>query len=420
MSKITNRVKKLSYLLLMMMALVACNDDKKDEEIADNIKKKEVKAPAIVKEFGFTLNDYDVVRDTIKAGDSFGIILGSHGVNPAKIFEIVEKVRDTFNPRRIVLGKPYVILKERDSAHTPRAFIYQNDLVNYTVVNLEDSISAYTSRKALTIKKRDVSGVINSSLSQTIAEEGLSSLLAHEMNNIYQWSIDFFRLQKGDRFKLVYNERYIDDTIYAGIENIEAAVFYHEDKPYYAFNYKADSTSGSFDYYDEKARPLQSFFLKAPLNFSRISSRFSPRRYHPVQKRWKAHKGTDYAAPYGTPIWSTANGVVIASSYTAGNGNYVKVKHNGTYTTQYLHMSKRAVRKGQHVKQGEIIGYVGSTGLATGPHVCYRFWVNGVQVDPFRQNLPSAEPIDEKYVPSYFAAIEPLKEELEKIEFKEI
>ena len=403
----------------MMMALIACNNETKKGDIADNVK-KEVKAPAVVKEFGFTLNDYEVVRDTIKAGDSFGIILGSYGVDPAKIFQIVEKVRDTFNPRKIILGKPYVILKKRDSAHTPKAFIYQNDLVNYTVVNLSDSIDAYTARKPLSIKKRDVSGVINSSLSETIADEGLNYLLAHEMNNIYQWSIDFFRLQKGDRFKLVYNERYIDDTIYAGIENIEAAVFYHEDKPYYAFNFKADSTSGSFDYYDEKARPLQSFFLKAPLNFSRISSRFSPRRYHPVQKRWKAHKGTDYAAPYGTPIWSTANGVVIASSYTAGNGNYVKVKHNGTYTTQYLHMSKRAVKRGQRVKQGDIIGYVGSTGLATGPHVCYRFWVNGRQEDPFRQNLPSAEPLDEKYVPAYFAAIEPLKKELKKIDFKDI
>ncbi|MGB7842092.1 MAG: peptidoglycan DD-metalloendopeptidase family protein, partial [Salinimicrobium sp.] len=353
-------MKKLSYLLVMMMALIACNNETKKGDIADNVK-KEVKAPAVVKEFGFTLNDYEVVRDTIKAGDSFGIILGSYGVDPAKIFQIVEKVRDTFNPRKIILGKPYVILKERDSAHTPKAFIYQNDLVNYTVVDLGDSIGAYTARKPLSIKKRDVSGVINSSLSETIADEGLNYLLAHEMNNIYQWSIDFFRLQKGDRFKLVFNERYIDDTIYAGIENIEAAVFYHDDKPYYAFNFKADSTSGSYDYYDEKARPLQSFFLKAPLNFSRISSRYSPRRYHPVQKRWKAHKGTDYAAPYGTPIWSTANGVVIASSYTAGNGNYVKVKHNGTYTTQYLHMSKRAVKKGQRVKQGDVIGYVGST-----------------------------------------------------------
>ena len=401
-----------------MMALTACNDDPKDEEIADN-SITEKPAPAIVKEYGYVLNDYEVVRDTIRNGDSFGVILGTHGVNPNRIFEIVNKVRDTLNPRRIVVGKPYVILKERDSAQTPKAFIYENDLVNYTVVDLSDSVAAYTAKKPVTITKRTVAGVINSNLSETMQSEGLNYLLTHEMSNIYQWSIDFFRLQKGDRFKLVYTERYISDSIYAGIENIEAAVFYHQDKPYYAFNFMVDSVAGGRDYYDEKARPLQSFFLKAPLNFTRISSRFSPNRFHPVQKRWKAHKGTDYAAPHGTPIWSTANGVVVASSYTAGNGNYVKIKHNDTYTTQYLHMSKRAVKQGQRVKQGDVIGYVGSTGLATGPHVCYRFWKNGVQVDPFRQNLPSAEPIEDKYVESYFAAIEPLKNELEKVEFKE-
>lgn len=400
-----------------MMALTACNDDAKKEEIADNI--IEEPAPAIVQEYGFVLNDFDVVRDTIRSGDSFGLILGMHGVNSNKIFEIVNRVRDTLNPKRILVGKPYVILRERDSAKTPKAFIYENDLINYTVVDLRDSINAYTSKKPVTIAKRTFSGVINSSLSQTIQEEGLSNLLAHEMSNIYQWSIDFFRLQKGDRFKLVYNERFINDSIYAGIESIEAAVFYHQEKPYYAFNFTVDSVSGARDYYDEKARPLQSFFLKAPLDFFRISSRFSPNRFHPVQKRWKAHKGTDYAAGHGTPIKSTANGVVIASSYTAGNGNYVKIKHNETYTTQYLHMSKRLVKVGERVKQGDIIGKVGSTGLATGPHVCYRFWKNGVQVDPFRQNLPSAEPIDDKYIPSYFAVIEPLQEELGRIEFKD-
>jgi murein DD-endopeptidase MepM/ murein hydrolase activator NlpD len=402
---------------MLMMVITACNNQEEKPEIADNT--SEIKAPAIVKEFGFVLNDYEVVRDTIRSGDSFGLLLGTHGVDPNKIFEVVNKVRDTFNPRRIVLGKPYTILKKRDSAQTPEVFIYENDLINYTVVDLRDSVSAYTAKKPVTVKKRTVAGVINSSLTETIQDEGLSYLIAHEMSNIYQWSIDFFRLQKGDRFKLVYNERFINDTIYAGIENIEAAVFYQGDKPYYAFNYSVDSISGERDYYDEKARPLQSFFLKAPLNFTRISSRFSPKRFHPVQKRWKAHKGTDYAAPHGTPIWSTANGVVIASSYTAGNGNYVKIKHNGTYTTQYLHMSKRAVRQGERVKQGDIIGYVGSTGLATGPHVCYRFWKNGVQVDPFRQNLPAAEPIEDKYIPSYFAAIEPLKNELNKIQFKD-
>ncbi len=411
-------MKKFSYLLLLMMALTACNDLPKNDEIADNVE-TEKPEPAIINEYGFILNDFEVVRDTIRNGDSFGVILGTHGVDPNKIFEIVNKVRDTLNPRRIVVGKPYVILKERDSARTPKAFIYENDLVNYTVVDLRDSINAYTAKKPVTITKKTVAGSINSSLSEAMQEAGLNYLLAHEMSNIYQWSIDFFRLQKGDRFKLVYNEKYINDTIYAGIENIEAAVFYHEDKPYYAFNFMVDSISGSRDYYDEKARPLQSFFLKAPLDFFRISSRFSPNRFHPVQKRWKAHKGTDYAAAHGTPIKSTANGVVIASSYTAGNGNYVKIKHNETYTTQYLHMSKRAVRQGERVKQGEVIGYVGSTGLATGPHVCYRFWKNGVQVDPFRQNLPSAEPIDDKYIPAYFAAIEPLKEKLGQIKFKE-
>ena len=401
---------------MLMMAFTACNDKPK-AEIAENSVKE--KAPALIKEYGFTLNDYNVVRDTIRSGDSFGVILGRNGIDPAKVFEIVEKVRDTFNPRKIILGKPYVILKEKDSAMSPKVFIYQNDQINYTVVDLRDSIAVYTAKRPVKIVKKEVAGIIESSLFETMQDEGLSNLLALEMNNIYQWSIDFFRLQEGDRFKLVYNERYIDDSIYAGIENIEASVFYHQDKPYYAFGYKTDSASKKVDYYDEEARPLRSFFLKAPLDFFRISSRFSPNRFHPVQKRWKAHKGTDYAAAYGTPIKSTANGVVIASSYTAGNGNYVKVKHNGTYTTQYLHMSKRAVKQGQRVSQGQVIGYVGSTGLATGPHVCYRFWVNGVQVDPFRQNLPSADPIEKKYMPSYFAAIEPLKKELETIDFEE-
>lgn len=411
-------MKRLSYLLMLMIAVTACNEAPKEPEIAQKVEEKP--EPVKVEEYGFVMNDFEVVRDTVRSGDFFGLILGKHGLEPGKVFQIVEQTKDTFDPRKIVLGKPYVVLKEKDSAQTPYAFIYENDRINYTVINFRDSISAYKAKKPVTVTKKVVSGVINSSLSEAIEQEGLNYILAHEMNNIYQWSIDFFRLQKGDKFKLIYNERYINDSIYAGIEGIEAAVFMHQEKPYYAFSYSADSLAGGTDYYDEEARPLQSFFLKAPLNFSRISSRFSPNRYHPVQKRWKAHKGTDYAAPHGTPIWSTANGVVVASGYTAGNGNYVKVKHNNTYTTQYLHMSKRAVKVGHRVKQGDVIGYVGSTGLATGPHVCYRFWVNGRQVDPFRQNLPSAEPLEEELIPSYFAAIEPLKLELGEVEFKSI
>ena len=411
-------MKKLGLLIMLMLAFVACNDEEKDQAVNEEVKKK--KLPPVEKEYGFVLNDYEVVRDTIESGDSFGFIMDQNGVGHGKVFEISNKVKDTFNPARITAGKKYMILKAKDSAKTPKYFIYENDKINYTVVSIGDSIYAETKKRPVTIKKKEISGVIVSSLSEAMQTQGLSNLLVYELSNIYQWSIDFFKLQKGDQFKMVYHEKYIDDTVFVGVEKVDAAVFKHSDKPFYAFRYLSDTISGKPSFYDEEAKALQSFFLKAPLDYSRISSRYTKRRFHPVQKRWKAHLGTDYAAAYNTPIVSTANGTVIASSYTSGNGNYVKIRHNSKYTTQYLHMTKRAVRNGQTVKQGDVIGYVGSTGLATGPHVCYRFWVNGRQVDPYRQNLPSAKHIEEELKDEYFAHIEPLKEELEQIPYKSI
>jgi len=404
---------------LVILTFTACNDDIEEKEQALNKVKKE-KAPPVIKEYGFVLNDFEVVIDTVKSGDSFGDILDKQGVSRGKVYEISQKIKDTFNPAKIIVGKKYTILKSKDSVNSPEFFIYQNNKIEYTVVNIGEEVSARIERKPVSVKKRTVSGVITSSLSEAMQNQGLSNLLVYELSDIYQWSIDFFKLQKGDQFKMVYNERYIDDTIFAGIEDVEAAVFKHSDRPYYAFQYEVDSISGQHNFYDEEAKSLQSFFLKAPLNYSRISSRYTKRRFHPVQKRWKAHLGTDYAAAQGTPIVSTADGTVLSSSYTSGNGNYVKIKHNGTYTTQYLHMSKRNVRSGQRVKQGDVIGYVGSTGLATGPHVCYRFWVNGRQVDPYRQNLPTAKHIEEEHKEEYLASIESLKRELDGISFKNI
>lgn len=411
-------VKKIAYACgaLFMLALTACQNNLKEdnEEIAQVLEPKPV-----VKEYGFVIDNYDVERYVIEPGDNFGAILDKQGVDKSKIFEITEKVKDTFNPAKIVAGKKFVILKAKDTTATPKAFIYENSKTDYTVVKLDGPISAYTASKPVTVKKKVVSGIINSSLSQTIQELGVSPLLTYELSNIYQWSIDFFTIQKGDHFKIIYTEKYINDTIFAGIDNVEAAVFYQGNKPYYAFQYQTDSVTGATDFYDENARALRSFFLKAPLDYFRISSSYSGRRFHPVQKRWKAHLGTDYAAPHGTPIMSTANGVVIKAGYTAGNGNYVKVKHNGTYTTQYLHMSKIRVKQGQRVKQGDILGNVGSTGLATGPHVCYRFWVNGKQVDPYRQNLPSAEEIKKELKPMYLMAVQPIKKQLDLFEMQE-
>jgi murein DD-endopeptidase MepM/ murein hydrolase activator NlpD len=403
-------VKRIVLLLLVVLSVIGCKDDPKGP-----VSEPVVVAPVITEAFGYVLNDYEVIRDTIKFGDTFGVIMDRQGVSPGKVFQIVDKVKDTFNVARIGAGKPYTILKSKDTTQQAQVFIYQPNRIDYVVVDFRDSIKAWRGKMPVSHKRKVASGIITSSLSQAMEDEGLSQALVHELSSVFQWTVDFFKLQKGDHFKVIYNEKYINDTIYAGIENIEATILNHYGRDYYGFLFQTDSIRGIWDYYDENANTLRSFFLKAPLQFSRISSRYSKNRFHPVQKRWKAHLGTDYAAPHGTPIMTTANGVVVESSYTSGNGNYVKVKHNNTYTTQYLHMSKRAVKVGERVKQGDVIGYVGSTGLATGPHVCYRFWYNGTQVDPYAIKLPAAEPIKEELKALYFEHIKSLKQEIDQV-----
>ena len=235
-------------------------------------------------------------------------------------------------------------------------------------------------------------GEIHSSLSESAEDLGISPKVSVKLSEIYAWTIDFFKIQKGDSYKVYYENNYIDGE-YIGIGRVLAAEFTHKEQKFYAFYYEQNDSEG--EYFDEKGRTLHKAFLKAPLDFYRISSRYSRNRKHPVTGKWKGHFGTDYAAPKGTPIMTTANGTIHLASYSKGNGNFVKVKHNSTYTTQYLHMSKikPGIRKGVYVKQGETIGYVGSTGLATGPHVCYRFWKNGRQVDPYLEQLPPGDPI---------------------------
>ncbi|GAK98978.1 M23 family metallopeptidase [Nonlabens ulvanivorans] len=404
--------KFLVIALVLGISLTAC----KEKEVYVEPEVAEVVVP--VMQYGFDLNNYEVVTDTVKSGDTFGNIIDPHLVDGQSIFKAAEELDAVYSVRRIQVGKPYKILKRKDSLGTPEAFIYEPTKMDYVVLNFADSLKAYKDKHPLKFVRKTASGVINSTLSEAMEEEGLGMAAIYELSDIYRWSIDFFRLQKGDRFKMIYTERYINDSIYAGIESIEAAVFETDKTPFYAFDFKTDSINNISDYYDENGKTLRSFFLKAPVNYSRISSRFTKRRFHPVQKRWKAHKGTDYAAAYGTPIVSTANGVVIKSGYTRGNGNYVKVKHNNTYSTQYLHMTKRKVKVGQRVKQGQVIGTVGSTGLATGPHVCYRFWVNGKQVDPYKQNLPSADPLPNEKMEDYLNFIQPLKDEIDLLSFK--
>jgi murein DD-endopeptidase MepM/ murein hydrolase activator NlpD len=396
----------------LLFAFIGC---KKDENTAKP-KQAAVKKEPIVKEFGFTLNDFKVVHDTIENGDTFGKLLGDEGYDAAGVHKITEAIKDSFDLRDIRVGKAFTMLKDKKAPHGLQVFVYQPDVTSYYVVDLRDTIAkAYKKVRPMTIKRRVIVAEIEGSLAETLANAGATPALSHELSDIYAWSIDFFKIQKGDKFAVAVNEKYIDGTQYAGLENIESAYFEYKGKRIYAFPFKRDPNAKKVDFYDEEGKVLKSMFLKAPLKFSRISSRFSPRRFHPVQGRWKAHNGTDYAAPHGTPIMTTANGVVERTGYTAGNGNFVKVKHNGQYATQYLHMSKILVRQGQRVTQGDVIGKVGSTGLATGPHVCYRFWKNGVQVDALRMKLPSSEPMNAKDKPRFMEYMTPLKKELDSL-----
>ena len=389
---------------------MACN--KKEEKKALPIKKSE----PIVIEFGFKLNDYDVIRDTIESGDTFGSILATQNLGTNEEHVITEKVKDSINLRNIRVGKQFTLLRTKDSAKVLKAFIYKADISHFYVVDLRDSIIAYKKQLPITIKRRTIATEIDGSLSATLAQAGVQPSMAQNLADIYAYSVDFFKIQKGDRFAVTFNEKYINDTIYAGVESLEASFFIHKGKKIYAFPFKQDTTSRRVDFYDEEGKVLKNMFLKAPLKFGyRISSKFSKNRFHPVQKTFKAHKGTDYAASSGTPIVTTASGVVERTGYTAGNGNYVKVKHSSTYATQYLHMSKILVRNGQRVSQGEVIGKVGSTGLATGPHVCYRFWKNGVQVDPLAQKLPNSESMNAKFKSRFMLEMAPLKKELDSI-----
>jgi len=388
---------------------MSCGEEK-PEKTSEIIKEK------IITQFGYTLNNFTVKKDTVKSGDSFGSILENNNLFYPQIYNIVQKAKKVFDVRKINIGKPYTILFSKDSLKTPKVFIYQPNLIDYVVVSLTDSLWAEKKSKAVELLEFEAEGVITSSLSETMEEKKLSPLLSNELSEIYAWTIDFFRLEKGDNFKIIYSAKFVDDSIYVGLNRIHSAYFEHRGKPFYAIEFETDSKRGLFEYFDENGKNLRRAFLRAPVQFSRISSRYNLKRKIAYYGRIRPHFGTDFAAPRGTPIRATASGTVVKSSYTRGNGNYVKIKHNGTYSTQYLHMDKRGVKVGQFVKQGDYIGTVGMTGNTSGPHVCYRFWKNGKQVDPLRQKLPEAKPISKELKKRFLTYMLPVKNQLDSIE----
>ncbi len=410
------RIKGLICTLLFFLNFQACKTDDTSNETPQLESDQEVEE---LMEFGYNLNNFTVVRDTIKPGDTFGLILERNNISYPKIYEIAERAKDTFDIRKLQIGKPYTLLCSKDDSKEPQCFIYQPNREDYVVIEFCDSILADKEKKPVTIRRKEASGIITDNLSMTMERQGLPIQLIYDLSDIYAWTVDFWRLQKGDRFKVIYNQKFIDDTISTGIHSIEAAYFEYRNENFYAFNYTIDSTKRIADYFDENTESLRRTFLQAPVQFSRISSRYNLNRriaYYGYKRR--PHKGTDFAAPVGTPIMATANGTVSESARRGGNGNYVKIRHNPTYSTQYLHMSRRAVKVGDYVNQGDVIGYVGMTGNTAGPHVCYRFWKNGKQVDPFRQKLPAAESIPDNLKSHYVEYIQPIKLELDAIPFE--
>lgn len=349
--------------------------------------------------FGFPKDSFLVHEATMGKNDFLSTILEDHRVDFSTVLAISAAAETVFDVRKFQQGKSYCVLSSRDSVG--QCFIYQPNALEYVVYDFRnrDSVQVYMERRPVTLRERTAAGVIHSSLYQSLADAGASPMLALRMSEVYAWSIDFYRIQKGDQFKVVYEEKVVDDEV-VGIGDIQAAWFSHFGEDYYAFWFaKGDQA----DFFDDQANSLRKAFLKAPVKFSTITSRYTMNRFHPVLKRNKPHLGTDYAAPTGTPIVSTGDGIVVAAGYTSGNGNYVKIRHNGTYTTQYLHMSGFAtgIKNGVAVRQGQTIGYVGSTGLATGPHVCYRFWKNGTQIDPFKEEIPPTAPVEEAYLAAF-------------------
>ena len=403
-------IKKI-FKLSILLFIVSCGNDKKVEpEII------QPKIEKIIKEFGFILNNYEVKKDTIDRGDSFGLILEKNELYYPKIFNIVNEVKKIFDIRRVNAGRPYTILYSKDSIRKPEYFIYQPSSIDYLVVSLGDSIYAEKKQKEVKLAEYEASGVIKSSLSETMQELGLSPLITNELSEIYAWNIDFFRLEKGDNFKILYTSKFIDDSIYIGLNRVHNAYFEHRGKPFYAIEYETDSIRGITEYFDENGKNLRRAFLLSPVQFSRISSRYNLRRKIAYYGRVRPHYGTDFAAPVGTPIRATASGRVEKSGYTRSNGYYIKIKHNATYSTQYLHMRKKGLKVGTQVKQGDKIGEIGMTGYTSGPHVCYRFWKNGKQVDPLKQKLPEAKPISDELRLKYLTYMEPIKYKLDNID----
>lgn len=400
----------LKILLISITILNSCSNENNSEAEIEVIKPPQ---PNI---YGFFTDTLEVFEGVVKKNETLADILLPHDISYKTITDIVTLSKEKFNVRKIKIGKKYKIYSQIDSLETVHYFVYESNPIEFAIINFTDTvITVGTGAKEIEYRIREASGVIENSLYLTLKNQNISDLLALKMAEVYAWQIDFYRVQDEDNFRVIFEEKFIDGE-FIGIGDIKSAYFQHRKSDFYAFYYEEN---GRGEYFDEEGNSLRKAFLISPLKFGRMTSRYSKSRFHPVLHRYKSHLGTDYAAPSGTPIHATGDGVVVEAKYRRNNGNYIKIRHNGTFTTQYLHMSKiaKGIRSGVAVKQNQVIGYVGQTGLATGPHVCYRFWKNGKQINHRAEKVKSTKPIAKEDITSYMIFVDSVKNSLDSMVF---
>ena len=390
-----------TYLLLDSNLFVNATDYEEPIAIKEEF---EIIEPTLM--YGMVVDNLNVTEDVVKRNQRFTDLFADHYISPEIYQQLHFVPRSIFDFRKIAVNKKYTLLYHQDSLRTARALIYEPNAIDYVIFHLEDTLLVEICQREVITVEKSITGIIQSSLSETIENLGITHELTNRLVDIFAWQIDFQRLQRGDQFKLIYEENLVDGNP-IGIGKINGIYFEHFNSGYYAFPF--DQGDG-LDYFDEQGNSLRKALLKYPIEFTRISSRYSRNRFHPVRKVYRAHLGTDFAAATGTPIRTVGDGIVLEAQYKAANGNY---------TTQYLHMSKIAsgVRAGTRVRQGQTIGYVGSTGLANGSHLCYRFWRNGVQVDALRVELPPSEPIKEESKALFMQRMQQISRQLGSISF---
>ena len=365
-----------------------------EPEFFDEVEQVELEIPEEPQfKYGIPLDLFELEEGKIKRNQTFADILLPYNISHQDIFTIDKISKDVHSARSLVVGKPYTIFYSSDSLKKASYFVYEPNDMEYVIYQLQDSLAVFKEERKVEVVEKTMAGLITVSLDHSIRQQGGSAALVNAMADLFGWQMDMRALFKGDWFKVIYEEKLVDGKP-IGIGNILGAEFNHRKNAYMAYAF--DQGNG-LNYFDEEGMSTQKAFLRFPVEYSRISSRYNPNRFHPVLKRRTPHLGTDYAADRGTPIKAAGDGIIIERGFTKGNGNYVKIKHNGTYTTGYLHMSKFGkYKKGQAVRKGDIIGYVGKTGLATGYHLCFRFWKRGTQVDFLREELPAETPLKEE------------------------